>query len=171
MSECRTISHRLKQSFAQVDEYGPTLDGGPWHGPSLLQSLAGVDVEQASARPIEGRHTIWELVNHCTYWMNSVDKALRGEAMESVPETEDWEGMGETAEEWTRDLERLDQTYARLQSTIKGLDAKSLDTIVSSQFGDNFFRFSYRKMLHGVADHNIYHAGQVSILKLKQPQQ
>lgn len=169
MSECRTMSHRLKQSYAHAEEYGPTLEGGPWHGPSLLQSLAGVDVQQAAARPIEGRHTIWEIANHCTYWMDSVERALHGEAMESVPETEDWSGMEETAEEWARDLERLDQTYTKLQNTIKGLDARDLDNIVSSQFGDNLFRFSWRKMLHGVADHNIYHAGQISILKLKQP--
>ncbi len=167
MSECMTISYRLKQSYAKVEAHGPTLEGGAWHGPSLMESLKGVDVGQAATRPIEGWHTIWEIVNHCTYWMGSVDKALHGEVMESIPETEDWVGMGETAEDWTRALERLDLTYGKLQATIAGFDAGSLDAMVGAQFGENFFQFSNRKMLHGVADHNIYHAGQVSILKRK----
>ena len=166
MSECVTISHRLKQSYAKVDAHGPTLEGGAWHGPSLMEALKGVDIGQAAARPIEGRHTIWEIVNHCTYWMGSVDKALHGEVMESVPETEDWVGMGETAEDWARDLERMDNTYEKLQETIAGFEG-DLDARVGAQFGENFFQFSNRKMLHGVADHNIYHAGQVSILKRK----
>jgi len=98
--------------------------------------------------------------------MGSVDKALHGEVMESIPETEDWVGMGETAEDWTRDLARMDQVYEKLQATIAGFDG-DLDTMVGAQFGENFFQFSNRKMLHGIADHNIYHAGQVSILKRK----
>jgi hypothetical protein len=57
--------------------------------------------------------------------------------------------------------------YGKLQSTIAGFDAGNLDLTVSSQFGENLFEFTNRKMLHGVADHNIYHAGQVSILKRK----
>jgi uncharacterized damage-inducible protein DinB len=167
MTECVTISARLKQSYAKVETHGPTLEGGAWHGPSLMESLKNVDVDQAKARPIEGRHTIWEIVNHCTYWMESVDKALHGEVMESVPETEDWAGMGETADDWRRDLGKLDQTYERLRESIAGLDKGDLDRMVGAQFGESFFQFSFRKMLHGVADHNIYHAGQVSILKRK----
>ncbi len=166
MSECVTISYRLKQSYAKVEAHGPTLEGGAWHGPSLMESLKGVEVGQAAARPIEGRHAIWEIVNHCTYWMESVDKALHGEVMASIPETEDWVGMGETAEDWTRDLTRMDQVYEKLQATIAGFDG-DLDAMVGAQFGENFFQFSNRKMLHGIADHNIYHAGQVSILKKK----
>jgi uncharacterized damage-inducible protein DinB len=161
-----TISYRLKQSYAKVEAHGPTLEGGAWHGPSLMESLKGVEVGQAAARPIEGRHAIWEIVNHCTYWMESVDKALHGEVMASIPETEDWVGMGETAEDWTRDLTRMDQVYEKLQATISGFDG-DLDAMVGAQFGENFFQFSNRKMLHGIADHNIYHAGQVSILKRK----
>jgi len=124
-------------------------------------------VEQAAARPVAGRHTIWEIVTHCAYWMESVDKALHGEVMESIPTTEDWVGMGETAEDWTRDLTRMDQVYEKLQDTIAGFDSKNLDATVGSQFGENFFEFTNRKMLYGIADHNIYHAGQVSILKRK----
>jgi len=158
--------YRLKQSYAKVEAHGPTLEGGAWHGPSLMESLKGVEVGQAAARPIEGRHAIWEIVNHCTYWMESVDKALHGEVMQSIPETEDWVGMGETAEDWTRDLAWMDQVYEKFQETISGFDG-DLDAMVGAQFGENFFQFSNRKMLHGIADHNIYHAGQVSILKRK----
>jgi hypothetical protein len=57
--------------------------------------------------------------------------------------------------------------YEKLQATIAGFDSKNLDATVGSQFGENFFEFTNRKMLHGIADHNIYHAGQVSILKRK----
>ena len=40
------------------------LDGEAWHGPSVLEVLAGVSAEQASSHPIPGSHSIWELVLH-----------------------------------------------------------------------------------------------------------
>ena len=41
-----------------------TLEGGAWHGPSVLEVLEGVTAAQAAAHPIAGAHSIWELVLH-----------------------------------------------------------------------------------------------------------
>jgi len=45
------------------------------------ERLENVDEAQARARPIEGRHSIWEIVNHCTYRMEAAIGAVNGEEM------------------------------------------------------------------------------------------
>ena len=72
-----------------MDMLRQTFDGGAWHGPSFMDVLKGVDKAQAIERPIEARHTIWEIVNHCSFWMEAVTRALHGAEMPDIESTED----------------------------------------------------------------------------------
>ncbi|MFB0522260.1 MAG: DinB family protein, partial [Candidatus Bathyarchaeia archaeon] len=94
-----------------VNVFRQTFLGSAWHGPSLMEVLNGVDKTQARARPIEARHTIWEIVNHCSYWMEAVTGALHGEKMPDIVSAEDWPQMGETNQDWTKAQERLKKAY------------------------------------------------------------
>ncbi|MBN2334570.1 DinB family protein [Candidatus Bathyarchaeota archaeon] len=167
MNETTLIATRLRQTFNKAETYGPTLSEGAFHGPSLLQTLEGADHVEASARPLPGRHTIWELVNHCRYWMKAIDETLRGHPMPDIEHMEDWPETGKTEEEWRRDLDRLNETFNGLLETAEGLHEKQLDSTATSMFHGAEFKISYRKMLHGAYDHNLYHAGQISILRRK----
>ena len=59
------------------DQIETTFKGDSWHGPNLLKTLAGIDNHQARARPLGERHTIWELTDHITFWMEDVWKSLK----------------------------------------------------------------------------------------------
>ena len=95
MKEHQLVINRLTQTFEDT-KFGPSMAEGAWHGPSLIEALEGVDVPQANARTIEGRHTIWEIVKHCTFWMKTVIGTLQGKKMSEIKPTENWP---ETAEQ------------------------------------------------------------------------
>jgi len=75
-----------------IDLLNTTFDGRAWHGPSFMDTLKDVDAEEAGMRPVERRHTIWEIANHCAYWMDAVAEALKGKEMPSIEpgSDEDW---------------------------------------------------------------------------------
>ncbi len=98
--------------------------------------------------------------------MEEVDGVLDGREMVSVESIEDWP-VAETAEDWAGDLERLRSAYEGLARSIGSLDPADLENTIGSHFGESYHSFTYRKMLHGISDHNLYHAGQISILKRK----
>lgn len=155
MNEIRLIVEVLKQTF----------EGVAWHGPSFMYVLKGVDKVQASERLIDSRHTIWEMVNHCSYWMEAVTKALQSEKMPDIRSTEDWPKMGKTDEDWTKAQDRLRKAYEELGESIKDLNETRLTQKVHGSFKGRSYTTTFRKMLHGISDHNTYHAGQVAILK------
>jgi uncharacterized damage-inducible protein DinB len=165
MKELDLIHGRFNQTFKMEHPFGGSATHRAWHGPSLRRSLEGVDAEQAKAKPIGGRHSIWEVVNHCTYWMEEVDRALSGENIFDVEEIEDWPEAGGALEEWQTDLEKLVATHETVDKRIQALKPEDLERKLDAQFGETYFGFTFRKMLHGICDHNVYHAGQISLLK------
>jgi len=164
MKELELIHGRFNQTFLLEYKFGSSVTHRAWHGPSLMRALEGVDSEQANAKPIGGRHSIWEIVNHCTYWMGEVDRALRGEDIFDVEEIEDWSKAGKSPEAWPADLEKLVATFEKLDKRIYGLKAGDLEKKLDATWGETYFDFTFRKMLHGISDHNVYHAGQISLL-------
>ena len=63
------------------------------------------------------------------------------------------------------DLEKLVDTFEKVDRRIRGLKTEDLEKRLDATFGETYFDFTFRKMLHGISDHNVYHAGQISILK------
>ncbi len=166
MKELDLIHGRFNQTFKLEYAFGTSATHRAWHGPSLMRALEGVDAEQAKAKPIGGRHSIWEIANHCTYWMEEVDRALRGEDIFDVEEIEDWPEVGESSEEWQADREKLAATHENVDNRIRDLKPGDLEKALEATFGETHFGFTFRKMLHGISDHNVYHAGQISLLKI-----
>jgi uncharacterized damage-inducible protein DinB len=165
MSEKEYIIDRLKQSFLRVYEYGPTMKEGPFHGPSIMEALEDIDHQLALKRPIINGHTIWELTNHCRFWMEEITKTFYGEKLVDIISSEDWLDSGNTQLDWEDDLNRLIYSFEELISAASVLVDSRVNERISSFFKGQYFSFTFRKMLNGVADHNIYHAGQISMLK------
>jgi uncharacterized damage-inducible protein DinB len=131
--------------------------GGPaWHGPSLRELLEGVSEEQARARPIANAHTILELVVHIRAWMDAVSERLAGSERELTTE-EDWSDVTRTS--WPAVLEELDNAESRVCDAVARLRAEDLDKPVPGK------TYSVYVLVHGLVQHNLYHAGQIAMLK------
>jgi uncharacterized damage-inducible protein DinB len=123
--------------------------------------LEGIDVVQASARPLGERHTVWELVDHMTFWMEEVYKALRAREIPRPDKVMDWPEMGSSENQWRESVRRLEAAVNMLLSELETWRNEDLEETVGGA------KYSYRQMLHGAVHHNLYHAGQIAILKRK----
>ena len=149
-TEAARIAQQLENAFA----------GGAWHGPALLELLAGVDAKTAAAHPVPEAHSIWELVLHIVAWDDAVNrrialrKALQLKMRQNFPPVTD-----KSPAAWKKTLAHLEKTHAELLKTVKGLSNYRLRERVPGK------RYDIAFMLHGVAQHELYHAGQIALLK------
>ncbi len=143
-----------------ADQLERTFRGGAWHGPAVAEALDGVTAAAASLRPVAGGHTIWQIVHHVGVWIDVARRRIEGEALEDVPESEDWPSrLGPSAPEWEAEVEALEEAHRRLFATVKGLDDSRLGDPVGGSDP------TVRGMLFGVLQHNAYHAGQIMVLR------
>lgn len=141
-------------------------DGPAWHGPGLREILADVDAVQAAARPVAGAHTIWELVLHMTAWTREVSRRLGG-GEPSLPPEGDWPAVGLVSDaSWDATRAALADAHDMLARSVEAFPASRLAVGVGTQrdapLGTGV---SFAEMLHGLAQHDAYHGGQVSLLK------
>ena len=151
MSEVSRIVDQLHRAYA----------GPAWHGPSLRENLAGVTWQTAARRPIPGAHTIWELVLHIAVWMSVATRRLEGADIPTLPPDQDWPAAPEPSESgWQAALDHLAAAQNGLEAAVRPLTDERLREKV---LGD--VPYSIYTLLHGVAQHNLYHAGQIALLK------
>jgi uncharacterized damage-inducible protein DinB len=135
-----------------------SYQGPAWHGPAVKQTLEGVTAEVASRKPAAGEHTIWELVNHIAFWAGVARRTFGGEAYPLALEPPaDWPAPSGT---WEEALAAAEQEQQALIRAVKGFPAGRLDELVTDKRG-----YTYYVLVHGVVGHNIYHAGQIAVLK------
>ena len=142
-----------------LDQMDRAFAGDAWHGPSLMRLLEGLSSEDASKHPVSGGHSIWELVHHIGAWKTIVDQRLRGEPADVSPHR-DWPPVWEVSDaEWKRALEDLAESHARLRQAAEGLKDDQLDQKAASTTESRYI------LLHGVVQHDLYHAGQIAVLR------
>lgn len=142
-----------------LDQMDRAFSGNAWHGPPLMHLLQGLRAEDASKHPIRGAHSIWEIVHHVAAWNTIVHRRLEGIATEVTPEI-DWPPVWEVDEtSWKRALDNLADSHARLRKAVGGLSDGELEQIPA---GTNETCYV---TLHGIVQHDLYHAGQIAILK------
>lgn len=134
-------------------------DGDSWHGPALKRVLENISAELAAQRPIRSAHSIWEIVNHIYSWNRIVRHRLIRDPIEPTPEV-DWPPVWDKSEiAWKRSLEALDESHKLLGETVKELKDDELEVQLPGEGYTNYV------MLHGVIQHDLYHAGQIAVLK------
>jgi uncharacterized damage-inducible protein DinB len=133
-----------------------------WHGPNLRGSIRGLTARAAAWRPGPRRHSIWEIVVHAAYWKYAVRRRLLGEKRGSFPlKGSNWfaraSKTGEQA--WRNDIALLARMHKELRATVASLP--------ESAFGRKSpgSRHTARRMIAGIALHDVYHAGQIQFLK------
>jgi uncharacterized damage-inducible protein DinB len=139
--------------------------GDPWHGPSRAHVLADITVEEAARHPGGTAHGIWELVLHMHAWTREVTRRLSG-AAPRMPAEGDWPPVPEpTGETWDAALRSLDVAHAEITTALRTFDPARLDEPVGTDRDAPLGAgVTYRAMLHGLAQHDAYHTGQISIL-------
>jgi uncharacterized damage-inducible protein DinB len=149
-----------------IDQFKRAHDGDPWHGSPITQILKGVIAEQAATRPPNGAHSIWELVLHATGWRNEVARRATGEPAQE-PEAGDWPEVGDpTPERWKAALAALDASHLRLVEVVRGMtDQKLLQPTSDPRNRELGTGVSYYELLHGIVQHDAYHAGQIAIVR------
>jgi uncharacterized damage-inducible protein DinB len=150
-----------------IDLLQRTHDGDAWHGPSVMNALEGVTAQMAAARPIHGAHSIWEIALHIAGWRGEIRRRLEGAAA-GLPPDGDWPSAPRrpTDAQWAAVLDGLRGSHAALVETVRTLDETRLDEPVKDErSGELGTGASHYVTLHGIVHHDLYHAGQIVLLK------
>jgi hypothetical protein len=136
-------------------------DRKSWHGPNLRGSLRGVDAETAVWRPAPGRHNIAELAVHAAYWKYSVLRRLVEMPKGSFPlDGSNWLKREEfSPEDWKRDLALLAHIHRKLRAATAEVAEGALESVPAGS------KTKLVDLLLGVASHDLYHAGQIQMIK------
>ena len=140
------------------------FEGPAWHGPTLRSSIKGVTIDEALWRPGKGRNSIWELVAHTAY-----GKYLVATRLEPDVEREFGRKLAKSwfprlphvtdAKTWRADLQFLDDWHETLLEVCRRVPEKRLQEKRLQS------RFTLAQEVHGLALHDIYHAGQIRLLR------
>jgi DinB superfamily len=140
-----------------LDLLDEAFDKKSWHGPNLRGSIRGVTARQAAWRPAPERHNIWELTLHSAYWKYVVRRRLTGDKRGSfaLPGSNFFrrpmDGSGAASEAaWKADIQILVDEHRKLREVIAGIAAPSR---------------AQAHMTRGAAAHDLYHAGQIRLLR------
>lgn len=145
------------------DQFRRAFDGQAWHGPSVMGLLNGVTAVQASAHPIAGAHSIWELTEHIRAWEGACSRRLAGDPAQ-LSDSEDWPPVTDTSEAaWEKTKQAQVETHRELLQALEALDDSRLDQPIINDPQTTYS--TVYVTLHGGVQHDLYHAGQIAILK------
>jgi uncharacterized damage-inducible protein DinB len=149
-----------------VKELEREISGQPWHGPSLSAILNGITAEQAAHKPSPDAHSIWEIVLHMTGWKREVTRRAQGHSA-TEPADGDWPAIGEVSEaRWNSARDDHMRAQHELAELVRTLSDEQLDTRVKGDTAAYIGAgISVRANLYGILQHDVYHAGQIAILK------
>ena len=144
---------------AQLDE---AFDRSSWHGTNLRGSLRGLSAARAAWRPAPGRHNAWEIALHAAYWKYAAWRRLTGERRGAFARPgSNWfptpASGSETA--WREDLALLRRYHGELRAVVARLADDDLQRRPPGS------RETIGRLVRGIAAHDLYHAGQIQLIK------
>ena len=150
MTELDRIADQLKRAF----------EGPAWCGQSVTESLKDVSSAQAFAHPIAGAHSIAELVSHVIVWEKAIRQTILGEGNITVTDEENFSLFPDTSDKtWGALIKVLVNGHLELRHAVENFDMRRLDEIPDGA------KSSVYVLLHGVIQHDLYHAAQIMMLK------
>jgi uncharacterized damage-inducible protein DinB len=151
-SESALIADQLRRAF----------EGDAWHGPALLELLRDVNAATAAAKPLPDAHSIWELALHIAAWDGAAIRRMAGEKIQLTGTANFPTVPKPTEAAWCKAVAQVKRTHDALIKTVAALPESRLRERVPGK------KYDFYHMLHGVAQHELYHAGQIAILKKAQ---
>ena len=139
-------------------------------GTFVARSSCQCHAELAAARPIENAHSIWEIVLHVVGWKSVVRQRIEGKPVR-IPEEGDWPAVNDISKSaWRMTLAKLEQRHDELMKVVQSLTDERLEDILITEHSRETGRgVSCYITLHGVLQHDLYHAGQIALLKKAHP--
>src|SRR5262249_5888939 len=90
-----------------------------WHGPALLETLAGVNAAIAGKRVVNNAHTIWELVDHLGTWNEVVaTRIATGKPAPPPPGMNFPKTPPPTEAAWKKSLARLAASQRKFRAAV-----------------------------------------------------
>jgi DinB superfamily len=155
----RTGDARIELLLEMLDQ---AFDRKGWHGTTLRGALRGVTAGDALWRPGPERHNIWELAVHAAYWKYAVRRRLTGDAIGSFARApSNWPLVPATADSaaWRLDIRLLEQEHRLLRDAVRTLPPARLAARSPQGVWTN------AEEIHGIAAHDLYHTGQIQLIK------
>src|SRR5579872_944459 len=149
IDEKSRIADQLKRAF----------ECHAWHGPAVLEVLEGVNARVAAGKPLTNAHSIWEIVLHIAAWDGAIRQRMAGQALQLSPE-QDFPAVKDTSDSaWREALYTLRIRHAELIRDLLAMPDYRLTAQVPGK------DYDFYHMLHGAVQHELYHAGQIALLK------
>jgi uncharacterized damage-inducible protein DinB len=141
-------------------------NGEPWYGSSSSAILKGVTAAEALAHPLPGAQSIWETLLHITAWTEETTSRMNG-AESKAPARGDWPAVkGSTQDEWIAAQTDLLNARKALLAAIEKSHEESMFLQVPKKDDPMHANGATRAdTVSGLADHDVYHLGQIAILK------
>ena len=133
-----------------------------WHGTNLFGSISRLSLEQVVWRPTPKNHNIWEIALHTAYWKYALWRRLTGEARGTFPRRpSDWPKLPESLsiDNWKKDRDLLTHQHNLLRQAVLDCPSSRLNAAPRTS------KWSLAQVIYGVASHDLYHAGQIQLLK------
>lgn len=150
-AEAKRIAQTLRDTYA----------GDAWVGPSLHDILRGLTPDQAYGHPMPNAHSIWEIILHMTAWRLFAWHKLNGNAgFDLASPEQDWPPVeNDSLPAWEAALTELEKSQQQLLGALEGISDDKLHETVPGR------DYSYYKLLHGIIGHDLYHGGQIVLLR------
>jgi hypothetical protein len=155
----QTTRAAVRSLLEQIDE---AYDRKSWHGTNMRGSLRGVSVAEAVWRPAPSRHNVWEITTHVAYWKYVAWRRLTGEKRGAFPRPgSNWFATPTlpTDASWREDVALLGTFHRKLRGAVNGLTDADLRRPAPGG------KETIGRLVRGIAAHDLYHAGQVQMLK------
>jgi uncharacterized damage-inducible protein DinB len=152
----------MSETARMADQIRRAFEGDAWHGDSMLELLADVKATQAAARPLPNAHSIWELLLHISAWDGAVIRRIGGEAVE-LSDKENFPPVSDGSEAaWKKAVQQVTERHQELVKAVAAFpDSRLMEQVPGKKQG----YYNYFYMFAGIVQHELYHAGQVALLK------
>ena len=152
----------MTETVRLADQIRRAFEGNAWHGDSLGELLADVNAKTAATRPIKNAHTIWELLLHIAAWDDAVRRRTGGTAV-TLSDEQNFPPIRETSEAaWRQAIEFAKNTHNELIKAVAAFPDSRLHGQVPGKT-ESYYNYFY--MFSGIVQHELYHAGQIALLK------
>ncbi|HVZ58028.1 MAG TPA: DinB family protein [Chitinophagaceae bacterium] len=137
-----------------------TLTGQPWYGRNIETLLDQTDPARAWQKPAATSHSPAELLFHMINWAAfTLDRLQPGPGKEPrFFEEGDWLAPDAPRPDWQEGVNQFRHIHREIIRCLAEREDGFLDQPVEGR------NYTYRYLIGGLIQHNIYHAGQIALL-------